>query len=145
MAEVKRSSEGTWRGTLREGSGVLTTTSNVLKDTPYSFKSRFEDPTLGTNPEELLMAAHAGCFSMALANTLSRKGFTVHHVHTIGTCYFKLANGSNVIDRIDLAVNAKVDGVSNEEFQTLATETKNTCIVSQALKALPMALEAKLD
>ena len=146
MAETKRSAEGTWHGTLREGSGVLTTTSHVLKDTPYTFKTRFEDPSIGTNPEELLMAAHSGCFSMALANMLSRKGHNVHHVHTVATCFFKQVDGGGfAIDRIHLAVNAKVDGLGNDEFQAAATETKNTCIVSQALKALPMTVEATLE
>jgi osmotically inducible protein OsmC len=112
-------------------------------EVPYSFHSRFESAS-GSNPEELLGAAHAGCFSMALTSALSRAGHEPVSVTT--TAVVRLAKGEAgfAISGIELVTRGVVPGVSNEVFQQLATETKSTCIISRALAAIPMTLDAKL-
>ena len=136
-----RKADAVWEGTLKEGHGTMKLGGGAYEG-PYSFSSRFEDGK-GTNPEELIAAAHAACYSMALANLLSSKGHTVHHIHTEATCYMS-GSSPRKITKIHLATNAKVEDIDAGTFQTNADEAKRTCPVSTAL-AVPIELEAKLD
>ncbi len=144
MPEFERHSTARWNGNLREGNGTLTSGSGALKDTSYAFVSRFENGA-GTNPEELLAAAHAGCFSMALANRLSKADFKVDYIQTEATCVFSQQSGGWKIVKMVLKTKGKVAGIDAAKFAAEAEETKNTCIVSQALSAVPMELEVTLE
>ena len=127
-----RKSEATWRGTLKEGAGTMRLASGRYEG-PYTFSSRFEEAA-GTNPEELVGAAHAGCFSMFLAALLTDKGYRPESVHTTAAVHL---GAGPTINRIDLDCQAVVPGVSQDEFQQLATEAKAKCPVSKALAAVP--------
>jgi lipoyl-dependent peroxiredoxin len=145
MSDIERRSTARWNGTLKEGNGSLTSGSGTLKDTAYAFASRFESGT-GTNPEELLAAAHAGCFSMALAARLSRQNFNVHFVETEAVAHLSPQQPSGFkISKIVLKTKGKVEGIDAQKFAEEAEETKKTCIVSQALSAVPMELESTLE
>ena len=135
---MKRTATAVWNGSGKEGSGKLTTQSNVLKQTPYSYKSRFEEGN-GTNPEELLAAAHAGCYSMKLSFLLGSAGFTPDSIET--TSAVSLEDG--VIKGSQLTVKAKVPGISAERFQQCAEEAKTNCPVSKALN-LQISMDASL-
>lgn len=138
-----RIAEATWQGTLQEGNGALKVGSGAFEG-PFTFKSRFEDAPM-TNPEELLGAAHAGCFTMALGAGLGRQGFTVNHLHTTATVHLdKGGAGGFSIERIDLVTEGSVEGVSQEEFTAAAEKTKTDCIISKALSAVPMTVQATL-
>ena len=117
-----------WEGSLKEGTGHLTTQSGVLTKTPYSFKKRFEGEA-GTNPEELVGAAHAGCFSMKLSGVLTEAGYTINALDTKAEVNF--ANGK--IDNIHLILDADVDDIDSSEFQRLANVAKTDCPISQSL------------
>lgn len=147
MANIKRRSSAVWNGSGKEGSGKLTSTSGVLSDTPYSFAARFtsEDGKAGTNPEELIAAAHSGCFSMALSFQLGGAGFTPDAINTEATVELESADGGFKIASIHLSTNATVPGISEDEFKELAESAKANCPVSQALKAINITLEAKLN
>ena len=124
---MKRSAKAVWKGTVKEGSGVLTTQSTTLNDTQYSFKSRFEEG-VGTNPEELLAAAHAGCFTMKTSALLSEAGFTPESLET--DCKISFIDGKVTLS--ELTLNAKVPGISEDDFQKIANDAKDNCPVSQA-------------
>lgn len=129
-----------WRGTLKEGGGTLRLASGLYEG-PYTFSSRFEEGA-GTNPEELIGAAHAGCFSMFLAALLTDKGYTPARIAT--TAGVHLGAGPT-INRIDLECEAEVPGVGDADFQALAVEAKAGCPVSKALAAVPeIRLTARL-
>lgn len=117
-----------WRGTGKEGSGDLTTRSTALNKAQYSYKSRFEEGP-GTNPEELVAAAHAGCFTMKLAFILNEAGFTPDEITT--RCDITLAGGA--ITKSHLKVNAKVPGVDKQKFDECAENAKKNCIISKLL------------
>jgi len=127
---MKRTATAVWNGSGKEGSGKLSTQSNVLKQTAYSYKSRFEEGT-GTNPEELIAAAHAGCFSMKLSFVLGAAGFTPESIET--TSVVGLEEG--VIKSSQLTVKASVPGISEDQFLQCAEEAKENCPVSKALNA----------
>jgi lipoyl-dependent peroxiredoxin len=127
-----RKSEATWRGTLKEGEGTMRLASGRYEG-PYTFSSRFEEAA-GTNPEELIGAAHAGCFSMFLAALLTDKGYTPQSVHTTAAVHL---GAGPTIKRIDLDCQATVPGIGEEEFQQLAADAKAKCPVSKALAAVP--------
>lgn len=135
---MNRSAKAVWNGTIKEGKGNLTTQSRTLSTTPYSFVSRFEDQP-GTNPEELMAAAHAGCFTMKLSADLSAAGFVPEELAT--EAVVSLVNG--VITRSALSLQAKVPGISPEQFQEIALNAKATCPVSKAYN-LEITLEAQL-
>jgi lipoyl-dependent peroxiredoxin len=137
-----RSSTAEWSGNLARGSGTMSLASGAYTGS-YSFASRFEEGE-GTNPEELIAAAHAGCFSMALANVLSQAGHVPDSVETTATVHLDKDDGGFSITRSDLTTQVKVDGLSEEEFQQDADEAKRTCPVSRALGAIEIGLEAKL-
>ncbi|WP_379966735.1 OsmC family protein [Epilithonimonas sp. UC225_85] len=124
---MKRSAKAVWKGTVKEGSGVISTQSTVLNDTQYSFKSRFEEG-VGTNPEELLAAAHAGCFTMMTSALLSEAGFTPENLDT--DCKITLLDGKITLS--ELTLNAKVPGIPEEDFQKIAHDAKEKCPVSNA-------------
>jgi osmotically inducible protein OsmC len=140
---MKRTASAVWHGDLKTGSGALATSSGVLKETPYSFKTRFEEHT-GTNPEELIAAAHAGCFTMALSATLGRNGFTPKRLATQAAVSLEQVNGNWTISNVHLENEAWVPGISNEKFQEIAADAKANCPVSRLLHAT-ITLTAKLE
>lgn len=131
---MKRTASAVWHGTGADGTGTLSSKSGVLDQTPYSTLSRFksEDGTAGTNPEELVAAAHAGCFTMALSYRLSAAGFVPDELSTKATLTME-NEGGWVIKSILLELQGKVPGVSAEEFQTLAADAKANCPISRLL------------
>ena len=138
-----RSAEARWSGDLKAGKGQLKVASGAFAGA-YSFISRFQGSG-DTNPEELLGAAHAGCFSMALSNTLAQGGHVPEYVDTKAQVFLEQTGpASSAITKIHLVVRGKVAGLSAEEFVRLAEQTKDGCIISQALKAVPMTLDAEL-
>jgi osmotically inducible protein OsmC len=144
---LKRVSKAVWNGTGKEGSGSLTSTSGVLSGTPYSFATLFtsEDGKAGTNPEELLAAAHAGCFTMALSFQLTGAGFTPTELRTSATVNMEQQEGGFVITQINLNLEGEVPGITEEKFIELAEVAKKNCPLSKALSAVPMTLTAKLN
>jgi osmotically inducible protein OsmC len=141
---VKRISDAEWRGDLQNGGGTVSLGSGAFNG-PYSYKSRFEDGS-GTNPEELLAAAHAACFSMALSLALSRAGHppTPTHVHTKAVVQFGPAPDGFAISRINLETEGTVPGIDAATFETFASQAKIHCPVSKALAAVEIGLSAKL-
>jgi len=139
----QRTAEASWKGDLRSGAGNMVLGSGAFHGT-YSFESRFGDAA-GTNPEELIAAAHAGCYSMATASALSRAGHIPQRVTTKATVHIDKVESGFKIQRIDLDMDAEVDGIDEDAFMKVAEETKKTCIVSQALAAVPdIRLKARL-
>ena len=138
---MNRHASARWSGTVQAGSGVLTTQSAVLSETPYSFRSRFGDGT-ETNPEELLAAAHAGCFTMAVSLFLGEAGFTPETLSTRADLSFDPK--ALEITAIHLSLGAKVPGLNDEMLQELAGKAKAGCPVSKALRPA-ISLEAKLE
>lgn len=135
-----RKSEAVWQGTLKEGSGRMRLASGLYEG-PYTFSSRFEEGA-GTNPEELVGAAHAGCFSMFLASLLGDAGYPAESVHTTASVHL---GAGPTITRIELECRATVPGVDDAQFQELAAQAKAGCPVSKALAAVPeITLDAKL-
>jgi osmotically inducible protein OsmC len=139
---IVRHSEAQWQGNLKEGSGTLKTGSGAYSG-PYSFHSRFEDGPQ-TNPEELIAAAHAACYAMALANGLSSAGHTPTSVHAVSKVCLDFPGGAPTITKIDLECEAKVPGIDDATFQKFANETKSGCPVSKVLAAAEITLKAKL-
>ena len=135
---MKRKATAIWNGSGKEGKGNVSTQSTVLNQTQYSFSSRFEEG-IGTNPEELMAAAHAGCFTMKLSFVLGAAGFTPDSLET--TCAISLEDG--VINKSELSVIGKVPGISAEKFQECAADAKANCPVSKAF-SMEITFEAKL-
>ena len=135
---MSRSATAIWHGSGKEGNGQLTTDSTVLKDSKYSYKTRFEDEP-GTNPEELIAAAHAGCFSMKLSFVLGEAGFTPDQIET--KCEITLAAGA--ITKSHLTVKANVPGIDKEKFDECAMNAKENCPVSKLLNT-EISMEAML-
>ncbi len=138
---MQRNATATWTGDLKNGKGTLGVGSGAFEG-PYSFASRFEGSG-DTNPEELLGAAHAGCYSMALSLACSEAGHVPERVHTTATVHLEKVDGGMAITKIDLATTGTVPGMTEEAFRTLAEATKTGCIVSKALSAVPMSLEIR--
>lgn len=143
---VKRTSTARWQGDGKTGTGHLSTQSGVFDQQPYSFNSRFvsEDGKAGTNPEELIAAAHAGCFSMALSFMLSGKGHVPELLQTEATLELRFVDGHFEIAGIALNLTAKVPGIDPATFQELAQAARSNCPVSKALAATPITLVAQL-
>lgn len=137
-----RTSEAKWSGDLKQGSGTVHLGSGAWEG-QYNFSSRFESGK-GTNPEELIAAAHAACFSMALSAGLSGAGYTVDSIHTSAKVKVEPVTGGFEITHIDLITEAKVAGIDKAAFDKIAADTKAGCPVSKALKAVPIDLDAKL-
>ena len=139
---IERTASAQWNGDLKSGNGTVRTGSGAV-DGKYSFGTRFEGAP-GTNPEELLGAAHAACFTMALSNTLASAGHAVKSVRTSATVRMEKVEGKNTIVGIALTTEGEVPGLSKEEFVKQAESTKTGCIVSRALAAVPMTVTATL-
>lgn len=138
-----RAASARWEGNLQQGKGQLQSESGAIDGT-YSFSSRFEEGS-GTNPEELIGAAHAGCYSMALSNILSQNDYEPDYVHTNARVHLKKGDGGIEIHKIELAVEASVPGIENDDFQKFAENAKTDCPVSKALGGVKdIALQAKL-
>jgi osmotically inducible protein OsmC len=137
-----RTAEAEWKGTLREGEGRVALGSGAFSGA-YSFRSRFEEGT-GTNPEELLGAAHAGCFSMALAAGLGAAGHAPESIRTIASVSIEPQDGGFAIMRSALETEARVPGIEESEFKRLADEAKAGCPVSKALAGVQIELQARL-
>jgi lipoyl-dependent peroxiredoxin len=138
----KRTAEAEWQGDLPSGSGTMSFGSGAYTGN-YSFQSRFEEGE-GTNPEELIAAAHAGCFSMALANVLSQAGHVPEYVRTTARVSLDKDDNGFSITRSDLSTEVRVEGPTERGFQEYADEAKRTCPVSRALGAIEVGLDAKL-
>lgn len=135
---MRRTATAVWNGSGKDGNGTMTTASTVLTNAQYSYKTRFEDG-VGTNPEELMAAAHAGCFSMKLSFVLGAAGFTPDEIHT--DCAISLEGG--VITKSELTVKAKIPGITAEQFQECAADAKANCPVSKAYNC-EITLDASL-
>lgn len=142
-----RKSSAAWQGTGKEGKGHLTSTSRVLSETPYSFATRFtsEDGKAGTNPEELIAAAHAGCFTMALSFQLSNAGYIPIELQTESQVKMENVDGGFKIISIHLNCEGQIENISDEKFQELAMHAKINCPVSKALAAVEITLTANLS
>jgi len=131
---MERTASAVWNGALRDGKGAISTQSGVLSETPYSFVTRFENAK-GTNPEELIAAAHAGCFTMALAAQLGAMQFTPEQLRTTATVTLEKLEAGWTISKIHLDVTARLRGISAAAFEAAATGAKENCPVSRLLKA----------
>ena len=138
-----RKAEAEWEGNLAEGSGRLKVGSGAFEG-PYSFKSRFEEGEAATNPEELLGAAHAGCFTMALTAQLSRAGIKPKRIHTEARVKLEKVGEAFSITQIELDMEAEIPGVDDDAFQKYALEAKQNCPLSKALAATQISMNAKL-
>ena len=131
---MKRNASAEWKGGLKDGKGSISTDSGVLAETQYSFSTRFEDGK-GTNPEELIAAAHAGCFSMALSGQLGQAGLTAESIRTTASVKLEKTDAGFAITAVHLEVKARVPGADQQAFMTAANNAKAGCPVSKVLKA----------
>lgn len=140
---LKRRATSKWTGSGLEGKGILNGPSGVLKDTPYNTQMRFqnEDGMAGTNPEELIAAAHAGCFNMALSFQIDAAGFTATELETTATVTIDKVGNDFEIQGIVLDLKGSVDGMDEAKFKELAEKAKAGCPVSKALSAVPITLQ----
>ncbi len=135
-----RTASAHWEGNLKEGKGTLSTQSGVLESTNYSFKTRFEEGIKGTNPEELLAASHAGCFTMAVSAMLNAKGFIATKLDTQAT----VSMDEKSITAIHLNISGAVDGISAEDFATITKNAEQNCFVSKVLN-IPITSEVHFE
>ena len=140
---ITRSATARYDGTGKDGKGTLTTQSGVLQEEPYGFTTRFGDER-GTNPEELIAAAHSGCFTMALSFQLTNGGFEPTELKTVATVSMEKQEPGWTITNIHLDVEGKVPGVAADQFQTLAENAKKGCPISRALASTNITMSAKL-
>jgi len=138
-----RRASAVWQGNLKGGKGTMTAPSGVMTDAAYSFATRFEDRP-GTNPEELIAAAHAGCFSMALSAELEKAGMTPQRVETTAAVTLETVDGKPTVTRSHLTVKAKVPGADHAKFLEVANGAKAGCPISRLLKA-EISMEATLE
>jgi osmotically inducible protein OsmC len=140
---MKRNASAVWKGGLKDGKGAISSDSGVLKDTQYSFSTRFENG-VGTNPEELIAAAHAGCFSMALSAQLGTMGLTPSEIRTSAAVSLDKVGDGFAITAVHLTVKARVPGADQSQFQTAANNAKAGCPVSKVLNAT-ITMDATLE
>ena len=140
---MDRSASAVWQGGLKDGKGTISTQSGVLKETQYSFGSRFETG-VGTNPEELIAAAHAGCFTMALSAQLTDAGVAPESLETTAVVTLEKTDDGPTVTKIHLKTKAKVPGAEKEKFDELAKKAKEGCPISRLLKAAEITLDAQL-
>jgi osmotically inducible protein OsmC len=140
---MKRKGSARWQGGLKDGRGTVSTASGVLADTQYSFSTRFEEGA-GTNPEELIAAAHAGCFSMALSKQLEDAGLKADEINTTATVALEKTDAGFTITSVHLDVTARVPGGDQSKFETAANNAKAGCPVSRLLKA-EITMDARLE
>jgi len=131
---MERTATAVWNGSLKEGHGTISAQSGILSDAPYSFVTRFENGK-GTNPEELIAAAHAGCFTMALSAQLGTMNVTPDRLRTVATLTLEKLDAGWTISRIHLDVTARIQGISPAAFESAASSAKANCPVSRLLKA----------
>jgi osmotically inducible protein OsmC len=141
--KINRHGSAVWEGGIKDGRGAISTESGALKSYPYGFASRFEGKT-GTNPEELIAAAHAGCFTMAFSLILGEAKLVAEHMETSAQVTLEQLAGGYAITAVHLALTARIPGADQETFATLATRAKAGCPVSKLLKA-EITLDAKLS
>ena len=139
---LKRKASAVWNGSLKEGTGKISSDSGVLRDTKYSFNTRFEDGN-GTNPEELIAAAHAGCFSMALSGQLTNAGHPPESIQTEATVKMEKTDAGFTVTNVHLEVVARVPGIDQAGFETAAGNAKTGCPISRLLNA-EITMNAKL-
>ena len=139
---MKRKASAVWRGGLKDGKGTISTDSGVLSNAQYSFSTRFEEG-IGTNPEELIAAAHAGCFSMALSGQLANAGLTAESIETTAAVTLEKTDAGFTITTVDLEVTARIPGADQQAFETAANNAKAGCPISRLLKA-EIRMNAKL-
>jgi osmotically inducible protein OsmC len=140
---IKRSGSAVWSGGLKDGKGTVSTQSGVLDKAPYGFHARFEEGP-GTNPEELIAAAHAGCFTMALSGTLGEAGMTAQEMNTTATVSLDKIEGGFSISAVHLNLVARIPGANKEAFEAAAMKAKQNCPVSKLLNA-NITLDARLE
>jgi len=141
---MKRKASARWQGTTQEGSGTLSVQSGTLNDTPYSFKARFGDGK-GTNPEELIAAAHAGCFTMAVSFTLNQAGFTADAIETEAVLTMDPVDGKPTVTAVHLVTRAQVPNITAAQFGEIASNAKVNCVISRALSpSIVVTLDAVL-
>ncbi|WP_287812244.1 OsmC family protein [Pseudomonas sp.] len=140
---MKKTASAVWQGGLKDGKGQISTESGALKSNPYGFNTRFEGQP-GTNPEELIGAAHAGCFSMALSMILGGANLTADRIDTIAEVTLDKVGDGFEITAVHLILKAKVPGASEEQFKDLANKAKEGCPVSKVLKGAKISLDATL-
>ena len=140
---MKRTGSAVWKGNLKEGNGRVSTESGVLRDAQYSFGTRFENGS-GTNPEELIGAAHAGCFSMALSGQLTNAGFTAEQIATTATVTLEKQEAGFTVTAVHLDVTARVPGADPASFETAANNAKSGCPISRLLNAR-ITMDARLE
>jgi osmotically inducible protein OsmC len=140
---IRKKGSAVWKGGLKDGKGTVSTESGVLKDSQYGFNTRFENGP-GTNPEELLAAAHAGCFSMALSAQLGEAGMKAESIHTIATVSLEKIEGGFAITAVHLDLTARIPGADKAAFETAANNAKAGCPVSRLFNA-KITLDAKLQ
>jgi osmotically inducible protein OsmC len=138
-----KTASAVWQGSLKDGKGEISTETGVLKSAPYGFKARFEDGP-GTNPEELIGAAHAGCFSMALSMILGEAGLTADRIDTKAAVTLDKLSDGFAITKVHLTLQASIPGATEEQFLELANKAKAGCPVSKVLAAAEITLDAKL-
>jgi osmotically inducible protein OsmC len=139
---MKRSGHAVWKGGLKDGKGTVSTDSGILKDTPYNFRMRFEDEK-GTNPEELVAAAHAACFSMALSLFLANEGMTAESIDTRATVTLEQVGEGFAVTRSHLDTTVKIPGADRAKFEKAAEGAKSGCPISKLLNA-KITMEARL-
>jgi len=139
---MKRTASAEWKGGLKDGKGTVSTQSGVLSKTQYSFSTRFEDG-IGTNPEELVAAAHAGCFSMALSGQLGAAEMTAESINTTASLTFEKTDAGWTVTEIHLDVTAKIPGADKAKFDTAAANAKAGCPISRLLNT-KITMDAKL-
>jgi osmotically inducible protein OsmC len=140
---IKRNGSAVWSGGIKDGTGAVSTASGVLKDAPYGFNARFKDGS-GTNPEELIGAAHAACFTMALSGQLGQAGMTAQELRTTATVSMEKVEGGFSITAVHLDLVAKIPGASQEAFDKAANDAKEHCPVSKLLNA-EISLSSRLE
>ncbi|MES1022978.1 OsmC family protein [Gloeocapsa sp. BRSZ] len=144
MPALQRTASATWNGTVKEGQGQISAASGVLQNIPYSFATRFENQP-GTNPEELIAAAHAACYSMALTLTLNQEGYQPQQVQTQATCTIESQDGGFKITKMLLETQGDISGIDAETFNQIAQEAEQICPVSNALRgSVAIDLKASL-
>lgn len=140
---MKRKASAEWKGGLKDGKGTISTDSGVLANTQYSFGTRFEEGK-GTNPEELIAAAHAGCFSMALSGQLGNAGMTAERINTSATVTLEKTDAGFTVTSVHLDVNVKIPGADKQAFETAANNAKTGCPISRLLNTT-ITMDAKLE
>lgn len=140
---IKRSSEAKWNGSIKEGNGSVKLGSGAFEG-PYSFNSRFGDDTVATNPEELIAAAHAGCYTMAFSGFLGRAGYEPASIETKAVVHLEKEGEGFSIPKIDLIMSASVPNIADDEFQQIAKTAKEKCPVSRVLAGAEITLDATL-